>query len=111
LVLKGTAEVARRAASGCPLALVLGIGRRSRTRLDVIPVFRAVRSELPVIVIADEDSLELERRARQAGIFYYLVHPLDSREVKAVLEDLLRHAGSRRHHGGVPPRSPVSLED
>ncbi len=103
LVLKRTAEVARQAASGSPLALVLGIGRRSRTRLDVIPVFRAVRKELPVIVIADEDSLELERRARRAGIFYYLVHPIDSREVKAVLEDLLRHAGSAR--------SQVSSED
>lgn len=63
------------------------------THLDVIPMIRAVGKELPVIVVGEEDSLDLERRARQHTVFYYLVHPLDLKEVKAVLDDVLRRAG------------------
>ncbi len=84
-------EVARRAAAGRPAALFLGVGRRSMSNLDVITLIEAVRRRLPVIVIADEDSLELERRARQRSIFYYLVHPIQREEVEAVLRDVARH--------------------
>jgi hypothetical protein len=48
-----------------------------------------------VLVVADEDSLELERCVRQQGIFYYFVHPLQSPEVEAVLKNLLRRARGR----------------
>ena len=73
-----------------PLALVLGVGHDTLAHLDMIPLIRAVRRELPVILIAEDASLELERRARQHKIFYYLVHPIQRSEVRAVLEDLLR---------------------
>jgi DNA-binding response OmpR family regulator len=62
--------------------------------LDVIPMIRAVGKDPPVIVVAEEDSLDLERRARQHPVFYYLVHPLEQNEVKAVLDDVLRHANA-----------------
>ncbi len=62
--------------------------------LDVIRTIRAARSDLPIVVIGEDDSLELERRARQEKIFYYLVHPIDRAEVEAVLKDILRHAGT-----------------
>jgi DNA-binding response OmpR family regulator len=85
-------KVARQAVARRPVALILGVGQRSLANLDVIPLIRAVRSDLPVIVIAEEDSLELERRVRQKGIFYYLVHPIEPSEVEAVLADALRCA-------------------
>ena len=53
-------------------------------------MIRVVRRELPVILIAEDASLELERRAREHKIFYYLVHPIERSEVEAVVEDLLR---------------------
>lgn len=74
------------------LAMVLGVGPASVSHLDMIPVIRAIKTDLPAIIIADDDSLELERSARQKDIFYYLIHPIDKSEVKAVLQDLLRHA-------------------
>jgi DNA-binding response OmpR family regulator len=83
-------EVAQEAVKRLPLAVVLGLRKRDRARVQIIPVLRAAWKELPVIVVADEGSLELERRARQAGIFYYFVHPLGNAEVRAVLNDLLR---------------------
>jgi DNA-binding response OmpR family regulator len=86
------AEFAQHAVSRRRLAVVLGVGLSRVAHLDLIPVIRAVRSSLPVIVVADEDSLELERSAREKNIFYYLVHPIEKSEVEAVLKDVVRRA-------------------
>lgn len=76
-----------------PIAVLLGVRPETLSHLDVIEVLRAIGLETPVIVIAEEDSLELERRARQKGIFYYLVHPVDREEAEAVLKAATRHVG------------------
>ena len=89
-VLEDPGEFTYCAVSHRPLAVVLGVGNASLAHLDMIPVIRAVRRELPVIVIGEDASLELERRARRHRIFYYLVHPAEASEIKAVMEDLLR---------------------
>ncbi len=85
-------KAAHHAVADRPLAFALGIGKNTLSHLDLIPVIRAVRSDLPVIVIAQDDSLELERAARRKGIFYYLVRPLEDGEVRAVFRDALRAA-------------------
>jgi DNA-binding NtrC family response regulator len=92
-VLSDVRELARRALSHRPLGIVLGFGKASLSHLDVIPVIHAVRADLPVIVIAENGSLELERAARQERVFYYLVHPIESPELDVVLQDLLRCTG------------------
>ena len=99
------AEMARQVVLRLPLAVFLGLRKRDRARLQIIPLLRALFRELPLIVIADEASLELERRARQEGIFYYFVHPLGSAEVQAVLKDLLRRAAREpRQPREIAPR-------
>lgn len=85
-------EVAHSTVARRPIAVFIGAGRRHPGNLDIIPVIRAVRNDLPVIVIAEEDSLDLERSARQQSIFYYLVQPIERAEVEAVLKDVRRHA-------------------
>lgn len=87
------AELARLAVAGGAAAVVLGFGQETISNLSVVTVIRAVRAELPVIVVAEEDSLDLEKRARQEGIFYYLVHPIEKSEVEAVLTAAIKHAG------------------
>ena len=83
-------KVAHHAMADRPVAVVLGVGPDTLAYLDVIPVIRAIKNDLPVIVVAAEDSLELERAARQRGIFYYLVHPVQRSEARAVLRDVMR---------------------
>ena len=90
-ILDNAVEVAQYLVSRRPLAVFLCLGKTTRDYLDLIPVIRAVKGPIPVIVIAEEDSLELERNARQKNIFYYLVHPIEFAEVQAVLKDILRH--------------------
>lgn len=85
-------EVAHATVARRPVAVFIGAGNRSLENLDVINVIQAIRQDLPIIVIAENDSLEVERTAREKGIFYYLVQPVERREVEAVLRDALRHA-------------------
>jgi DNA-binding NtrC family response regulator len=89
-VVSDAAECARDAITRDPAALVIGVGMGTLSRLDVLSVIRAVRKELPVIVVGEEDSLDLERSARQKDIFYYLVHPVDRSEAAAILQDVMR---------------------
>jgi len=90
VVAKG-AELVRYLMTHPVQAVILGVSEEDTAALEAISVVRASRSELPVIVIARDDSLELERRARQEGVFYYLIHPVARREVEAVLEDVDRY--------------------
>jgi DNA-binding NtrC family response regulator len=94
LIAESPVAVTHHVVAGHPLAVFLGVGNSTLEHLDLIPVIHAARRELPVIVIAEEDSLELERKARQKSIFYYLVHPVDPQEIEAVLKDVLRHVKS-----------------
>jgi len=55
--------------------------------LETITAFNDLFPALPVIVLADNGSLETERRARQRKIFYYLLRPVDEAEMEAVLRD------------------------
>ncbi len=87
-------EVAHSTVARRPIAVFIGAGACSLENLDLIPVIQAVRGTLPVVVIAEDDSLDLERRARQRSIFYYLVQPLEREEVEAILGDVMRRAGS-----------------
>ncbi len=86
------AEFVRQAIARRPLAVFLGLRAGTLDGLEVIPVIRAVRAEVPVVIVAEEDSLELERKARQQSIFYYLVHPVDRSEATTLLRSLMRCA-------------------
>ena len=89
-ILDSPVAVAHHVVTRQPAAVFLGVGSSTLCHLDLIPVIHAARSDVPVIVIGRNDSLDLERRARQASIFYYLLHPIERPEVEAVLADALR---------------------
>jgi len=90
-VMTDARELVRQAVTHRVMAVVLGFGEASLSDLNMIPVIHAVRDKLPVIVIAENGSLKLERSARKEKIFYYLVHPVEASEVDEVLQDLLRY--------------------
>ena len=89
-IVDSAVEVAHQTVARRPVAVFIGAGEGSRANLDVVPMIRAVMCDLPVVVIAEDDSLELERNARQKGIFYYIVRPIERAEAKALLTDVLR---------------------
>lgn len=62
-------------------------------KLDIfsaIQILRKIDPALPVIAIACNDSLELEKNARMAGIFYYLVKPLEANEIRMAVNNAIK---------------------
>ncbi len=93
VVLAGTAaEALARLAEGEYSCLLLDLLLPGISGLDVLPIIRSHYPRLPVIAIAGENSLELERTARMRRVFYYLARSVDREEVTSVLQSATRHA-------------------
>ena len=94
LVANSFAELLRDTVSRKPVGVVLGVRPSAIDELEAIGVLHAMRERVPVMIVAREDSLELERKAREGNIFYYLVEPIQTDELDAVIEDMLRYGRS-----------------
>jgi DNA-binding NtrC family response regulator len=74
-------------------AAILMLQAEDRSWIEFIPVFNSLLPRLPLIIVAEPESLETERLVRQGRIFYYLLKPVDMVEIKAVLRDASEKAG------------------
>ena len=74
--------------------LLMGLGKATHQgKLDglrAIPIVRKIDPALQIIAIAHDESLETERKARMAGIFYYLLQPLEINEVRMSIMNAVR---------------------
>jgi two-component system, OmpR family, alkaline phosphatase synthesis response regulator PhoP len=63
--------------------------------MTLVTTCRQSAREAPVIVIADNPSIEFARRLRLSGVFYLALHPVNAEEVRTVVADayqcLTRH--------------------
>ncbi|OGG54480.1 MAG: hypothetical protein A3F84_11020 [Candidatus Handelsmanbacteria bacterium RIFCSPLOWO2_12_FULL_64_10] len=66
-------------------AMILSIHTVGMSGLEALPILNQIDPSLPVIVVADDERLETERAARRSKIFYYLVKPVDLRELRDVV--------------------------
>ena len=69
---------------------VIGVDRQNEGDLDYLACLNQVDPWLPVIVVNDCDSIETQRKVRSHRVFYYLVEPLDTEEVRAVIDAAAR---------------------
>jgi DNA-binding NtrC family response regulator len=52
----------------------------------VVPLLKRINLKIQVIAVSSEESLDLVRRLRGAGIFYQAMKPVDLEEVKSAVE-------------------------
>lgn len=89
-------ETIQRLVPGRYGAMVLGLHSAEAEDVDVIPMINRIDRRLPIVVVASDESLELERRARSGKLFYYAVRPVDGDEIKeAIREACFRGRRSR----------------
>ena len=84
------------ALSGALAACIIFVGRSADREVDYIPCLNRVDPKLPIIVISEHDSVELQRRIRRHRVYYYLLLPLDRDELRAVLRGAVRLPVKRR---------------
>ena len=78
------------AAAGDLALCIISVDHQNEGDLDYLSCLNQVDPWLPVIVVNDCDSLETQRRIRSHRVFYYMVEPLNSDEVRAVIDAAAR---------------------
>jgi len=84
------------ALSGTLAACIIFVSRNAEREVDYIPCLNRVDPKLPIIVISEHDSVELQRKVRRHRVFYYLLLPLDRDEIRAVLRNAVRPPAKKR---------------
>ena len=75
-----------------------GGSEEAEAKLESLRMMRELDSEMPLVVICDQESLEMERKLRAVGIFYMLTKPFSSEELRAVIESAI----SKHNREAVP---------
>ena len=78
------------ALSGALSACIIFVSRNAEREVDYIPCLNRVDPKLPIIVISEHDSVELQRKVRRHRVFYYLLLPIDREEIRSVLRSAVR---------------------
>ncbi|MCB2185282.1 MAG: response regulator [Deltaproteobacteria bacterium] len=58
----------------------------------MLPAFRALQPELPVVTMTGSNTRELELQVRQQGILYYMSKPFELMELKRLLDHVGRNS-------------------
>jgi DNA-binding NtrC family response regulator len=57
---------------------------------SLIPIIKGIQQSLPIIVCADINSPELERCARQKGIFFYHIKSFGNQDLEMAIQSALQ---------------------
>ena len=64
--------------------------------METVTAFRNGAPAAPVVAVAENPSVDLERSIRASGVFYLALHPVTADEMRTVLEDALRSIGRHK---------------
>jgi len=79
--------------------VILAMNVEPNGGVESIPLINQVEEDLPIIIIVEKDSLEFQRRIRKERIFYYVVKPINPREIKAVVKGAITKSKKRGNYG------------
>jgi len=87
---EGTDEALSRLRSRKYSSVIVDIDNAGTDPIDVVGAFRDASPRTNIITFTAKNRLDLERRIRLKGIFYYLVGPVNENEVREALEGAVR---------------------
>jgi DNA-binding NtrC family response regulator len=70
--------------------VLLGVHEEDPDGVEMIPLVHQIDRNLPVVVVGDGVSLDMERRVRLEKVFYYMVQPVDFDEMRQVVQRALQ---------------------
>ena len=80
-------EVLESVRGGRADVLVVGVDALGAKAYELICEVKKVTDNLPIIVASGDPSVDLARKIRELGIFFYLMEPFDAEEVKTAVRD------------------------
>jgi len=55
---------------------------------DLIPKFKSINPDVKVITMTGHNSRKLEQKVRNQGILYYMVKPIETKNLKLLLDHM-----------------------
>ena len=89
-------EVIQRVQNADIGVLVMDVDLLGMESHEIIPIIKKIDPAIPIVVMSSNSSLELARRVRKEGIFYYAVKPLDPEEIKLAVRDAFKKLMRRK---------------
>jgi DNA-binding NtrC family response regulator len=86
-------EALKRLLSAKFKVFILGIRKETQEFTEIIPLIKTVDKALALITIVDDDSIEIQKKIRKQKVFYHLVKPLNTDEIKDVVRDAMAWSG------------------
>lgn len=68
----------------------------SEERLEPLRIIRRIDADLPIVVLCEQSSIEIERKLRSENIFYLLARPFSLLELRTVVECAIRRDESEQ---------------
>ncbi|MBW1716890.1 MAG: response regulator, partial [Deltaproteobacteria bacterium] len=62
---------------------------------ELIPRFKKVFPDIPIVAMTGSNSRELEMKVRENGILYYMIKPFQTEDLKSLLEHLSQKHSER----------------
>jgi len=84
--------------------VILDLSIQEPSGAKTVEILRKIRPRLPVIVLSGDHSIETGRQILQHGVFYYLLKPVDAKELDQVVQSAL--APGRRSAVGIDEGAP-----
>lgn len=84
--------------------VILDLSIQEPSGAKTVEILKKIRPRLPVIVLSGDHSIETGRQVLQHGVFYYLLKPLDAKELDQVVQTAL--APGKRYAVGVDEGAP-----
>ncbi|MDP2898873.1 MAG: response regulator [bacterium] len=84
--------------------LITGVDVLGMKAYDLIPEVKKLGSDIPIIVACADPSLDLARKIREFGIFFYLMEPFDPEEVRGAVRDAVKRVAMLRREIEAPHR-------
>jgi DNA-binding NtrC family response regulator len=85
-IAKLISEIIRKIRNGKAHVILLDDEIEEVKASDLVVFFKKINPKMQVIVISSEESIEIAKRLRGAGIFYQAMKPVDLKEIRAVVE-------------------------
>ena len=70
--------------------IVMDVNMPGVRAYEVIPIVKKINRRIPIIVMSSDNSIDLARKVRQAGIFFYAMKPLNIEEMKLAVKDAFK---------------------
>ena len=58
---------------------------------DLIPKFKEIHAEVNIITMTGHNSRELEKKVRDQGIIYYMVKPVETKNLRLLLDHIKKN--------------------